>query len=203
MNRAEALVIAAGPRWTELALHPFVVATADGTLAEAAFDLWLLDDHAFVVQFCRFLAGGLVLAPDERSRDVLAAGLAALTPEIALFRAELAGRGLDPARHAPSTACTGYGGWMLGSLVEGYEVALAVAHGVERAYLDAWSAVRQRSVGGRYEAFVENWSSPAFAAWVDALAGLLGEGTPTAAQRSAYRQVAEFEHSFWDAVSVG
>ncbi len=193
-------MLAAGPRWTQLTEHPFVLATADGTLTEAAFDGWLLSDHAFVVAFRRFLAGAVVIAPEEGARDVLCGGLAALTVELALFRDELVRRELDPAAHAPSLTCIGYTGWMHASLNDGWEVALAVLHGVERAYLDAWTAVRERAVGQRYAQFVHNWSSPEFAAWVAQLAGLLGEGAPTSAQQCAHEQVMEWEHAFWDTV---
>lgn len=203
MSCADALVAGAGQRWTVLAEHPFVLATADGTLPEGSLDRWLLEDHEFVVQFRRFLAGVLVLAPDERARDVLAGGLAALTPELELFRAQLADRDLDPATHTPSATCLGYGGWMLASLNDGYDVALAVLHGVERAYLDAWTAVRERSVGQQYAEFVHNWSSPEFAAWVRAVAALLGDGAPTPGQRRAYARVTEWEHAFWDTVHTG
>lgn len=202
MSRAQALLAGAQPRWGALSAHPFVVATAEGTLSEATFDNWLLDDHVFVVQFRRFLAGVLLAAPDEPSRDVLAGGLAALTPELELFRTQLDGRGLDSSRHEPSLTCAGYCGWFLASLHDGYDVALVVLHGIERAYLDAWTAVRDRSVGQRYAEFVHNWSSPEFAAWVDALAGLLGEGAPTPAQVRAQAAVTEWEHRFWDAALV-
>ncbi|MEO6880133.1 MAG: hypothetical protein ABI181_04175 [Mycobacteriaceae bacterium] len=183
--------------------HPFVLATADGTLTEAAFDGWLLEDHAFVMAFRRFLAGAVVIAPDERARDLLCGGLAALTGELALFRDELAQRGLDADTHAPSLTCIGYAGWMQASLEDGWEVALVVLHGVERAYLDAWTAVRERSVGQRYDQFVRNWSSPEFAAWVEELAGLLGDGAPTAAQQRAHDRVTEWEHAFWNTVHAG
>lgn len=200
MSRAQALVAAAGPRWDGLAQHPFVLATADGTLAEVTFESWLVEDYAFVVAFHRFLAGAVTIAPDPRARDVLRGGLAALTGELTLFRDELARRGLDPEAHVPSLTCVGYTSWMLGSLADGWGVALAVLHAVERAYLDAWTAVRGRAVGQRYAEFVHNWSSPEFAAWVAQLAGLLGDGAPTAAQQHAHDRVTEWEHAFWDDV---
>jgi thiaminase len=203
VSRADALVAAAGARWSSLVEHPFVLATADGTLSAAAFDRWLLDDHAFVLQFRDTLAEVVGMAPDPVARQVLAGGLAALGPELALFADELAARGLDPSAHQPSGACQEYLRWLRSSPEQGWDVALAVLHGVERAYLDAWTAVRERSTGHRYAAFVHNWSSREFAAWVDALVGLLGEEPPTAEQVVVHREVAELEHAFWDAVHTG
>ena len=133
MSCADALVAAVGPRWGSLAQHPFVLATADGTLAEAAFDRWLLDDHAFVVQFRATLAAVVELAPDPVAREVLTGGLAALGPELALFATELAARGLDPSTHRPSDTCQDYVRWLRACPEQGWDVALAVLHGVERA----------------------------------------------------------------------
>ncbi|TQF73308.1 transcriptional regulator [Rhodococcus spelaei] len=200
MSRAVALVEGESDRWRRLAEHPFVLATADGTLEVGAFDRWLLEDHAFVVEFRRFLAGVLTLAPDERSRDVLAGGIAALTPELELFRVELDRRGLDRDGYRPSLGCASYTSFMMASLHDGYEVASVVLYGVEKAYLDAWTTVRERAAAAdsRYRSFIDNWSAPPFASYVADLGELLGAGEPTARQRAAFGRVAEFEVAFWD-----
>lgn len=118
------------------------------------------------------------LAPDIAAREVQAGGLAALGPELALFATELHARGLDPSAHRPSGTCQDYVQWLRACPGQGWDVALAVLHGVEHAYLHAWTTVRERSTGHRYAAFLHNWSSPEFAARVGALAGLLGEQPP-------------------------
>lgn len=202
LGTAAALVAGEAQRWPRLTGHPFVLATADGTLPETAFDRWLLEDHAFVVEFRRFLAGVLVLAPDESSRDVLAGGIAALTPELDLFRDELDRRGLDHRAHVPGAECVAYTSYLLASLHAGYDVAAAVLYGVEKAYLDAWTTVRRRAeaTGSRYREFVDNWSAAPFAAYVEDLGTLLGGGDPSTAQRIAFGRVVEFEERFWDAV---
>ncbi|MFF0816372.1 hypothetical protein ACFYVR_14660 [Rhodococcus sp. NPDC003318] len=199
---AESLLAGEADRWRAMTEHPFVLATADGILPEAAFDRWLLEDHVFVVEFRRFLAGVLTLAPDEPSRDVLAGGITALTPELGLFRAELERRGLDRDGHTPSAGCLAYTSFMMASLHDGYEVASAVLYGVEKAYLDAWTTVRTRAreAGSRYREFIDNWSAPPFATYVDDLGALLGDGEPSAAQRLAFGRVVVFEQRFWDAL---
>lgn len=184
--------------------HPFVRGVADGTLPEAEFERWLVADHLFVVEFRRFLAAVLALAPDEDHRDVLAGGLAALTPELALFRRELAARGLPAATDAaaaPSPVCLAYTSFLRAAPLDGYAVALAVLHGVEHAYLDVWRSVRAEAVAAAspYRAFVENWSSDGFAGYVAELARLLGDAEPTAAQHQAQARVAALELAFWDA----
>ncbi len=198
-STAERLLAGERQLWQRCLNHPFVLATANNTLPAGAFDRWLLADHEFVVQFRRFLAGLLTLAPDEPARDVLAGGITALTPELTLFREQLRERGLSPDRYQPDLTCVGYTSYLLASLCDGYEVALAVLYGVEKAYLDAWTAVQERATDSPYRKFVDNWSAPDFVSYVDSLGRLLGGGAPTPAQQSAFGRVVRFELSFWDA----
>ncbi|GAB2933325.1 thiaminase II [Rhodococcus aerolatus] len=201
---AAALVAAGAEVHARSLTHPFVRGVADGTLPEADFERWLVADHLFVVEFRRFLAAVLALAPDEDHRDVLAGGLAALTPELALFRRELAARGLpavtDDAAD-PSPVCLAYTSYLRAAPLDGYPVALAVLHAVEHAYLDVWRSVRAEAAaaGSPYLAFVANWSSDGFAGYVAELARLLGDGAPTAGQLRAQARVAALELAFWDA----
>lgn len=192
--------------WSQLAAHPFVARAGDGSLRRATFDRWLVADHYFVVGFRRFLTGLVTLAPDEHAADVLAAGLGALQAELDLFRREAATRGLDLDAE-PGPIAVGYTAFLRASLQDGYPVALAVLYGAEKAYFDAWSAVRaSASRDSDYWSFVDNWSSPAFAGWVASVAGLLdaiAPGGPTRPMRVAFDRVVRFELRFWSAVHSG
>lgn len=192
--------------WSQLGGHPFVARASDGTLRRAVFDRWLVADHYFVVGFRRFLTGLVTLAPDENAADVLAAGLGALQAELDLFRREAAARGLD-LRAEPGPVALGYTAFLRASLQDGYAVALAVLYGAEKAYFDAWSAVRAgASRDTDYWPFVDNWSSPAFAGWVASVAGLLDAAAPNGpddAMRAAFDRVVRFELRFWSAVHDG
>jgi formylaminopyrimidine deformylase / aminopyrimidine aminohydrolase len=200
---ARTLLASAGPLWGRLTSHPFVVEVADGSLEPVAFDRWIVADHFFVVGFRRFLAGLVTLAPDQRAADVLAAGLAPLQTELDLFRREAYARQLDlTAEPGPTTL--GYTAFLRSSLQDGYGTALAVLYGAEKAYYDAWSAVRATaSRGSSYWPFVDNWSSDAFAGWVAAVARLLDPAAPdgpTPAMALAFDRVVRFELRFWTAV---
>ena len=192
--------------WSRLGEHPFVTEASEGTLRRPVFDRWLVADHFFVVGFRRFLTGLVTLAPDEHAADVLAAGTAALQGELDLFRREAAARGLDLAME-PGPTALGYTAFLRASLQDGYPVALAVLYGAEKAYFDAWSAVRATaSRDSDYWSFVDNWSSPAFSGWVASLAGLLDAVAPhgpSAAMREAFDRVVRFELRFWSAVHTG
>jgi formylaminopyrimidine deformylase / aminopyrimidine aminohydrolase len=199
---ADLLAGSAAP-WSGLAAHPFVTEAGDGSLRPGIFDRWLVADHYFVVGFRRFLTGLVTLAPDEHAADVLAAGLGALQAELDLFRREAVARGLDLTAE-PGPIALGYTAFLRSSLQDGYPVALAVLYGAEKAYFDAWSAVRATaSRHSDYWAFVDNWSSPAFAHWVASIAGLLdavAPDGPTPAMRRAFDRVVRFELRFWSAV---
>lgn len=190
--------------WPSLTGHPFVVATGDGTLPAEVFDRWLVADHAFVVGFRRFLGRLLELAPDEAARDVLAGGIAAISPELALFRDEAVRRGVDLGAE-PGPVALGYTAFVQASPGDGWAAGLTVLYGAERAYFDAWSAVRSRAAADSpYAGFVDNWSSPAFGAYVDALAGLVDDlGGPSPLQSRLFGRVVRFERRFWDAVADG
>ena len=56
------------PLWARIVAHPFVVATADGTLPRADFDRWLVEDHGFVIGFRKFLTELAGIAPDREMR---------------------------------------------------------------------------------------------------------------------------------------
>ena len=200
---ARTLLSRSGPLWGRLTAHPFVVQAGDGTLERAAFDRWLVADHYFVVGFRRFLGGLVALAPDQRAADVLAAGLGPLQAELDLFGREAAARGLELGTE-PGPTTLGYISYLQASLQDGYAVALTVLYGAEKAYYDAWSAVRATaSRTSDYWPFVENWSSDSFAGWVAAVARLLdaaAPGAPTPAMATAFDRVVRFELHFWTAV---
>jgi thiaminase len=183
--------------------HPFVRAAADGTLPREAFDRWLVEDHHFVVGFRRFLARMVELAPDESARDLLAGAQVPLQAELDLFRAEAEKRGLDlTAEPGPTTL--GYTSFLLAAPADGWPVALAILYGAEKAYFDAWSVVRTQSeASSPYWLFIDNWSSPAFGAWVDDLAQLMATLAPDPEVDRALERVVRFELRFWDAVHRG
>lgn len=205
MSATAALRAANADLWAQLTAHPFVRAAAAGTLPAAAFDRWLVEDHAFVVGFRRFLGRLLELAPDEPARDLLARGLAALGPELALFRDTARQRGLDLDAE-PCPTALGYTAYVMAAPCDGFLVGVTVLYGAEQAYLDAWSAVRaEAQEASPYWGFIDNWSSPAFRAYVDDIAGLLDRLTPqpSPAQQRAFRRVVRFEARFWSAVHEG
>lgn len=197
---SEALLAGEAGAWERILVHPFVTETSSGSLPQATFGRWLTEDYFFVRAFRSFLEALSAIAPDEEARDILAGGLAALEPELALFEREAAARGLD-LEVEPSLLNLGYSSYLLASVGEGWPVGITVLYAVEKAYYDAWASVRDTtSPGTPYAAFIANWSSPGFAAYVDRLAWLVDREGLTPPMHRAFDRVARFELAFWDLV---
>ncbi|MGC4937380.1 transcriptional regulator [Kribbella sp. DT2] len=186
--------------WRRILDHPFVAETSAGSLPAATFNRWLAEDHFFVRSFQVYLAELSAIAPDDQAREVLAGGIAALVPELALFEKAAAERGLDLTAE-PSLLNVGYSSYLLGTVREGWPVAITVLYAVEKAYYAAWASVRDTTGPDTpYAGFIANWSSPEFSAYVDQLAALVDRETPTPSMELGFDRVVRFELAFWDLV---
>lgn len=197
-----------GDGWRAAVEHPFVDAIANGSLARERFDRWIQQDHLFVRGLARFVRRLVELAP-ETDREGLESGLAALDPELELFRAYAARRGVDLAA-LPVDACSRYLAFLRNAAERGYADGLVVYYGCERAYLEAWTRVRERAgTAGPYGDWIGNWTSEGFRAYV----GWLGERLDAIAigadeatlnrWRDAFARTVEMEVDFWDACFSG
>ncbi len=189
-----------GSAWQRIVTHPFVARTSDGSLPRETFDRWLTEDYFFVRSFQVYLAELSAIAPNDQARAVLADGIAALVPELALFEKAAAERGLDLTGE-PSLLNVGYSSYLLSTVREGWPVAITVLYAVEKAYYDAWASVRDTTgPDTQYAGFIANWSSPEFAAYVEQLAALVDREDLTRAMQLGVDRVARFEIAFWDLV---
>lgn len=190
--------------WTRAIHHPFVVATADGSLPPNRFHTWIQQDNRFVEELQRFVRELIAVAP---SSDVegLESGLAALGPELELFRA-YAQREQIRLDVAPFSTCREYTQWLRSRVGEGYAPALTAYYGCERSYLEAWSSVRDRAgLAGPYAEWIENWTSEPFHAYVEWLGSRVDEQAAAATEqqnehlREIFAQTVGYEVAFWDA----
>ncbi|HWB51798.1 MAG TPA: TenA family protein [Stellaceae bacterium] len=95
------LVAACGPAWPAYTRHDFVLRLADGTLPEAAFRHYLIQDYLFLLHFSR--AWGLAIYKSEtlaEMRRAQALVAATLDVEIGLHIDYCRGWGIDPAAMA-------------------------------------------------------------------------------------------------------
>lgn len=200
---AQTLPDSCAETWSRAVEHPFVRATAGGTLPRSRFHVWIQQDARFVQQLARFVAGLIAMAPES---DVagLQSGLAALDPELALF-GDFAQRESIRLDVPPLPACDEYVAFLRSSL-DDYAHAFTAYYACERSYLDAWTNVRRLSgLTEPYAEWVTNWTSEQFAAYVDWLGSRVDEHAFAASdetkaqQRRVFARTVEFEVAFWDA----
>lgn len=184
--------------WSRATRHPFLAAVRDGTVPDAAFDGWLVQDYRFVCDLLWFQARLLSRAP-RHAQEVLADGAVALVDELAWFERRAAARRLD-LDAGSRTATAAYAALL--RRLDGAHVAVALVGlwALERVYLDAWTYAC--SGAPEYREFVEHWTTPEFAAYVaelqrsaDAAVGTAEDGQHVEA---IFLEVVAAESGFWD-----
>jgi thiaminase/transcriptional activator TenA len=127
----ERLKTAASAEWRAYTEHPFTNGLADGSLTEAAFRHYLVQDYLFLIEFARAYALSVYKSPTLADMREGAAGLSAiLDVEMNLHVTLCAGWGLSPAdlEQAPSAVETlAYTRYVLDAGMRGDLLALEVA----------------------------------------------------------------------------
>jgi thiaminase/transcriptional activator TenA len=178
------------PLWTAATHHRFLDAVREGTITAEAFDRWLVQDAVFVGDLLTFQARLLARAP-RSAQAVLAGGCVALVAELDWFETQAARRGIDVAQRAlPATLA--YRGLLRQLDSEPYEAAVTALWVLERVYLLAWASAASST--SPFVEFVEHWTDPGFAEYVDALGTL---ATPDG-RDELVREVLTLEVAFWD-----
>jgi thiaminase len=191
--------------WSEATRHPFLDGVRDGTLPEEAFEAWLAQDYLFVSDMLVFQARLLARAP-RSAQAVVVGGLAAIEEELGWFEGLARERGisLDIPRH-PTTAA--YRRLLCGLEDGPYPAGIAALWAIELAYLEAWRGAAPGHPD--YRPFVEHWTVPEFAGYVDGLEeaadaalGRATEGEQEGAEE-AFLAVARLERDFWGMAFAG
>lgn len=206
----EELRAQAEPLWRAIQGHRFLAETAAGTIPPETFARWMQQDYLFVREAIPFLGVLLARAPASLRRS-LGEAIAALHHELEVFE-RLAREhqiALEGIRMLPT--CHAYVQFLLATAYgRSFPEAFTVLYAAEKAYLDAWSWVKQQQrAASPWQAFIENWTSPAFREYVEWLGqalDTLAEGVPEAA-RAAMRELflltAQYELRFWDMAWAG
>src|SRR5258708_11661247 len=98
MSFFERLKTAASAEWRAYTEHPFTNGLADGTLAEAAFRHYLVQDYLFLTELARAYALSVYKSPKLADMREAAAGLSAILDiEMNLHLKLCAGWGLSPS----------------------------------------------------------------------------------------------------------
>lgn len=181
--------------WSAATRHRFLIAVRDGTLSDADFDRWLAQDAIFVADLLAFQARLLARAP-RPAHSALVGGCAALVSELDWFEDQAAHRGIDMDQ-PPLPATLAYRQLLQRLDAAPYHTAVTALWVVERVYLLAWSTAASES--SPYREFVEHWTVPEFAAYVE----LLGELATPEGQDDVIAEVLRSEIAFWDMALPG
>ena len=206
---------AAGDEWRRYVEHPFVRGLGDGSLPEAAFRHYLVQDYLFLIQFAR--AYGLAAYKADSLAEIRAAagGLKALVEvEMDLHRAYCAEWGIaDAALEAveADSATLAYTAYVLerghaGDLLD-LRVALApcvVGYGEIGARLAADPATLSDS--NPYTPWIEMYAGAEYQALaraevdaLDALAAARGGEARLESLSTVFRTATRLEAAFWQA----
>jgi thiaminase len=190
--------------WAAMTGHPFVLGLAEGTLPDSALQAWVQQDRVFVVEERRVLAALRAHGLPSRLDDLLADLDRSLVVEAEAFAQAAAEHGVAPDAE-PWPVCLGYVSYLRCAAFDGVLEGLTALYAAERAYLDTWTAVAERSpADSAYHAWVQNWSGQPFRAFVTALGRDLDElaaaPSPTLAHRLGviFSRAARFELAFWE-----
>jgi thiaminase/transcriptional activator TenA len=127
----ERLKTATSAEWRAYTGHPFTDAMADGSLAEAAFRHYLVQDYLFLIEFARAYALAIYKSPSLADMRESAAGLSAiLDVEMDLHIKLCAGWGLssgDLEQAPPAVEMLAYTRYVLDAGMRGDLLALKVA----------------------------------------------------------------------------
>jgi formylaminopyrimidine deformylase / aminopyrimidine aminohydrolase len=190
--------------WRSATEHPFLQAVREGTLAEGAFERWLVQDYLYVCDLLAFQGRLLGRAP-RAAQSVLASGLVGLEAELTWFEEQADRRGLrlQVERNATTES---YRIFLARLDVADYATVMTSLWTLERVYLEAWMFARPGDA--TYREFVDHWTVPEFAAYVKGLEhaandAIASEGGPSVDTERAFRETLELERRFWDMAWVG
>lgn len=185
--------------WQQATIHPFLQGCQAGTLAQAQFNTWLVQDYLFVKSFTRMLARVLAAAPDA-DLDSLLSGLGALQDELRWFEQKAAERELSlNAPYQPT--CQQYCEFMAALSIAPYAVQATALWAIELAYNQGWQLPGPMPVP--YTEFAERWGNPGFTAYVAVLEQQANAALAVASSavqqqaESAFLRVAALEAAFW------
>lgn len=202
----EELVAGSGHLWPRLHTHPFVRAVCAGTLDDAAFRRWMVNDYHFNVEYQRFVAALAGIAPTAEATEAVA--LAIPSDHFGLDQIRrLSARSFVDVTAEPSLTTIGFTSYLQVQLSRGYPLALAALYAAENAYYLTWSSVRARSDRSTpYWHLIEHWSSEPYGNWISSLGRLLDAAVPDGPGPETYRvfeRLVRFEIAFFDAIFHG
>ncbi len=199
------LLAAARPVWDRILGHPFLAAVADGSIDDETFRTWMAQDYLYVQGMVPFMGALVARAPVDQ-RAFLIEATQALLRELELFREQAEAHGVVLEGVEPAPTCHAYLNFMLATAcTRPYPCGFTVLYALEKAYLDSWLWVKAHQEGpSPWQAFIDNWTHPAFQGYVEELARILDGLAAEASEdqrremEALFRLTARYEYLFWE-----
>lgn len=212
MRFTDDLLAAALPVWQRQLEHPFVRGIADGSLPEATFRNWVLQDYVYLVDFSRVFAWAAAKADRLESLGwYVAAANLTLNVEMALHRAYAARFGISAAeleRQEAWPTTRAYTDFLVRTAADG-DMADLVAALLPCVWGYVWLAGELTREGRppadqRYADWIAQYTSPEFTAAADWLRAELDRHAASAAAEKRRRLTelfllsSRYEWQFWE-----
>jgi formylaminopyrimidine deformylase / aminopyrimidine aminohydrolase len=203
LTTSQALLAHSARLWPRLTEHPFVRAVGSGALTDTQFRRWMVNDYYFNIEYQRFIAGVAGAAPDGATTETVVTALSG--PRLGLTKIRrLSQRFAVDVSGEPEPTTVGLAAYLQAQLTRGFALSLAGLYAAERAYFDAWSAVRpQADRSTPYWPLIDDWSNPSYEIWLATLGRLVDTTTPTPELLRTFDRVIRLELLFLDALETG
>jgi thiaminase (transcriptional activator TenA) len=196
---------------TELraAIHglPFNRELAAGTLDQARFKFYIVQDALYLDQYARILAIAGARGPDGATLRLFAeSALEAVAVEQALHGQYLTRFGTGALEAEPSPDCLSYTSFLLATAYhEPWEVLMAALLPCFWIYWDVGNAIaREATAGNQYQAWIDTYSDEGFGKAVRAViaatdsAAAATTASLRARMMTAFMRSMQYEYLFWD-----
>jgi thiaminase/transcriptional activator TenA len=214
MNFFERLKTVASAEWRAYTEHPFTAAMADGTLTEAAFRHYLVQDYLFLIEFARAYALAVYKSRQLADMREAASALSAiLDVEMSLHVKLCAGWGLSPSnleQAPPAAEMLAYTRYVLDAGMRGDLLTLRVALApcvVGYAEIAARLAARPHACAATnpYRVWIDEYAGAPYQevaakarAQLDRLADLYATPAREAELIAIFKEATRLETNFWE-----
>ncbi|MCT9931757.1 TenA family protein [Planotetraspora sp. A-T 1434] len=179
--------------------HPTVRGIARGDLPVPVFRSWLEQDYLFLLDYVRVFSRLAWQAPDGHLGDLV--DLAHLTwhDELSLHRSLSAQFGADLDGAVKGPACAAYTAFLLRSAAH-YADGLAALYPCMWGYSTLGRILAENPpTEPRYQAWVDTYADPGFAALAERIAVMIDEAAPDPDRAKAlFAEGMDHELAFWD-----
>jgi thiaminase/transcriptional activator TenA len=214
MSFFERLKTSSVAEWRAYTEHPFTLGMADGTLPEAAFRRYLVQDYLFLIEFARAYALAAYKSPQLSDMREAAAGLSAIIDVELNLHVKLCARwGLSAGaieRAEPAAEMLAYTRYVLDAGMRGDLLSLKVALApcvIGYAEIGARLAAHPAATApeNAYRAWIEEYSGEPYQevaakalAHLDRLADRYATPARAAELAATFREATRLETEFWE-----